>query len=101
MQPADPASLRAAREKHIERLVRAIHHYGDPPDPRLQRKVDADVSEIVEECRAYAAALSGEPPAPTPEAVKCSTCGGTGIVAVIERCHCTRQRPATGSQNPQ
>jgi hypothetical protein len=55
----------------LERSVRSIHHYGDPPDSRLQRRVDADVEGIIDTARAFAAAFAAEsravPPVEPPE----------------------------------
>ena len=44
----------------LERIVRSIHHYGDPPDPRLQERVDRDVQWVTDTARAYAAAFAHE-----------------------------------------
>lgn len=38
-------------------IVRSIHHYGCPPDPRMQGRVDGDVQEAVEAAHALAEAL--------------------------------------------
>lgn len=36
------------RVEAVGRMVRAIHHYGDPPDIRLQERVDRDVAEVTD-----------------------------------------------------
>lgn len=35
----------------IERMIRRLHYYGDPPDSRLQADVDGDVADIVDAIR--------------------------------------------------
>lgn len=50
--PSAPENRRV--DKHlaaIERLVRSIHYYGDPPDSRLQGRVDADVEDVLDRIR--------------------------------------------------
>lgn len=42
--PSVPENTR----KQIEAEIRALHHYGDPPDVRLKRDVDLDVEGIME-----------------------------------------------------
>lgn len=42
----------------VESLVRQLHHYGDPPDTRLQKRVDRDVEEVLDAVRAYATTLT-------------------------------------------
>ena len=49
----------------IERKIRALHHYGDPPDVRLQDRVDADVLDVLDDVRALLAAPPAEGPALT------------------------------------
>lgn len=40
--------LAAIRER-IESKVRALHHYGNPPDVRLQGRVDGDVNDVLDD----------------------------------------------------
>ena len=32
----------------IERMIRRLHHYGDPPDARLREDVDGDVADVLD-----------------------------------------------------
>ena len=43
-------------EARIEAKVRRLHHYGDPPDKRLQEDVDADVADVLDDVRLLIAA---------------------------------------------
>ena len=42
----------AALLAKIEATVRALHYYGNPPDSRLQGRVDADVADVLDDVRA-------------------------------------------------
>lgn len=56
----DLAACRALAEeapKQVGQRARALHHYGDPPDPRLQEDVDADVMGVVDPAEELATAL--------------------------------------------
>lgn len=52
---------------NIEAQVRQLHHYGYPPDGRLQADVDADVKAIMDVVRSLTAPPSGSRPAPSPK----------------------------------
>lgn len=47
MTPEQEARF-ASRLSSIAKQVRAIHHYGDPPDPQLAGRVDSDVEDILD-----------------------------------------------------
>ena len=46
---------RLSPERINERIVRALHYYGNPPDPRLQGRVDGDVQDILDDVRTLGA----------------------------------------------
>lgn len=51
----------AARWRETRRtalaIARRVHHYGDPPDPRLQEDVDGDIWDIEDRLREAELAL--------------------------------------------